>query len=439
MTRTALAAALFAVVSAAPAAASYSATRLANGKFDLEFSGLGAAQYVIQATTNFTAWTDLGFIQPTNGALRFVDNGATNLPLRFYRVVSNLDLLTLSGTVRDFYTSAPVTNAAVSTTLDPRTAVSDGNGLFSIVTTIPATNSSFTYTINVSAGGYNSASLSGPWPVHLQNLDVRLVPPPNNDHFANRIPLTGTATNTSASSLGASKEANEPDHAGNTGGKSVWWRWTAPAAGEVTIDTVGSDFDTVLAVYQGTALSNLSTNEVASSDDTLTNNASAVTFTTVAGHVYQIAVDGLFGAAGTVQLNLIFHGPPANDKFINRILLTGTNVSVTGENFVATKDTGEPAHWGAESGGKSVWWSWTAPASGPVTISTVGSDFDTVLAVYTGTAVGSLTLKANDDSTGDGGTGEVTFNAEESRTYQIAVDGFSATDAGNIVLTITQP
>jgi len=437
MIRTALAVALLAVVHAAPAAASYSVTRLANGRFDLQFSGLGAAQYVIQTTTNFAAWTDLGYIQPTNGALRFIDNGATNLPLRFYRVVSNLNLLTLSGTVRDFYTLAPVTNAAVSTTLDSRTAVTDRNGIFSLITTIPATNSSFTYSINVSAGGYNSTSISSNWPVPLQNLDVHLVPPPNNDNFASRIPLTGAATNTSASSLGASKEANEPDHAGNAGGKSVWWRWTAPSAGELTIDTLGSDFDTLLGVYRGTTLPTLI--EEASSEDTQTNTASAVTFTVTNGVTYQIAVDGLNGEAGTVQLNLLFYGPPANDRFVNRIPLMGTNVSVIGENFVATKDTGEPAHWGGESGGKSVWWSWTATNSRPVTISTAGSDFDTVLAVYTGTAVGSLTLQASDDSTGDGGTGEVTFNVEKDKIYMIAVDGFSPTDRGNIALTITQP
>jgi hypothetical protein len=45
-----------------------------------------------------------------------------------------------------------------------------------------------------------------------------------------------------------------------------------------------------------------------------------------------------------------------------------------------------------DAGGKSVWWRWTAPASGPVQVSLSGSAFSTLLAVYTGPTVGSLTL-----------------------------------------------
>jgi hypothetical protein len=40
----------------------------------------------------------------------------------------------------------------------------------------------------------------------------------------------------------------------------------------------------------------------------------------------------------------------------------------------------EPDHDG-NPGGKSVWWTWVAPANGLVTVSTQGSTFDTVLAV----------------------------------------------------------
>jgi len=38
-------------------------------------------------------------------------------------------------------------------------------------------------------------------------------------------------------------------HAGEVGGHSVWFRWTAPASGPVDFNTVGSDFNTTLAVY----------------------------------------------------------------------------------------------------------------------------------------------------------------------------------------------
>ena len=52
---------------------------------------------------------------------------------------------------------------------------------------------------------------------------------PANDNFANAIVLTGNTLTTSGSNVAATKEAGEPNHAGNSGGASVWWSWTAPA------------------------------------------------------------------------------------------------------------------------------------------------------------------------------------------------------------------
>ena len=46
----------------------------------------------------------------------------------------------------------------------------------------------------------------------------------------------------------ATSEVGERYHARLIGGKSVWWTWTAPAWGQVTIDTIGSTFDTLLGV-----------------------------------------------------------------------------------------------------------------------------------------------------------------------------------------------
>lgn len=96
-------------------------------------------------------------------------------------------------------------------------------------------------------------------------------------------------------------------------------------------------------------------------------------------------------------------------------------------------------------GGKSLWWSWTAPASGPVTISTCGSDFDTVLAVYTGNAVDALSLVASNNNSVCSGVSnvqsQVQFNAIAGTNYQIAVDGFKyaaepGARSGNITLSI---
>lgn len=70
---------------------------------------------------------------------------------------------------------------------------------------------------------------------------------PSNDSFGSASPLTGLAGQSSGWNLNASKKTGEPGHAGNSGGKSVWWTWTAPVAGTLSLDTHGSGFDTLLA------------------------------------------------------------------------------------------------------------------------------------------------------------------------------------------------
>ncbi len=124
---------------------------------------------------------------------------------------------------------------------------------------------------------------------------------PTNDKVANATLLQGTSISTGGSNQGATKESGEPNHAGSSGGRSVWWRWTAPSSGAVTIDTFGSNFDTLLGVYRGTQLSMLTT--VASNDDT-GGRQSQVSFQAISGTTYSIAVDGYNGAMGSVVLHL---------------------------------------------------------------------------------------------------------------------------------------
>lgn len=124
---------------------------------------------------------------------------------------------------------------------------------------------------------------------------------PSNDAFAAASVLSGGSGNVTASTLLATRETNEPQHAGNPGGHSIWWRWTAPAAGQVSLDTQGSGFDTLLAVYAGEDVTTLQS--LASSDNAAAATTSAVLFQAQAGTTYRIAVDGTNAEAGTAQLN----------------------------------------------------------------------------------------------------------------------------------------
>lgn len=129
--------------------------------------------------------------------------------------------------------------------------------------------------------------------------------------------------------------------------------------------------------------------------------------------------------------------PPANDAFASRAQLSGSAVSATGYNAGATREAGEPNHAGG-NGTSSVWWTWTAPSSTRITISTVGSTFDTLLAVYTGNSMSALTLVAANDDDADAadGSSEVTLAATLGTTYQIVVDGFEG-DTGEIALRLS--
>jgi hypothetical protein len=133
------------------------------------------------------------------------------------------------------------------------------------------------------------------------------IAPQPNDNFSNAISLMGPLVSTNGANTGTTKEIGEPDHAGNSGGKSVWWNWTAPTNGTVTINTFGSSFDTVLAVYTGTVVSNLS--PIATNDDS-GGVTSQVSFSANAGATYRIAVDGKNGAFGRVVLNISAAMPP---------------------------------------------------------------------------------------------------------------------------------
>src|SRR5262249_11803712 len=110
---------------------------------------------------------------------------------------------------------------------------------------------------------------------------------------------------------------------------------------------------------------------------------------------------------------------PANDNFTSATVITGPSGSVGGSNVGATVEPGEPSLTG-NPGGQSVWYTWTAPSDMSVTFNTVGSDFDTLLGVFTGgPTVDNLTLIQDNDNAGNGLQSRVSFAATAGTTYYI--------------------
>jgi hypothetical protein len=163
---------------------------------------------------------------------------------------------------------------------------------------------------------------------------------------------------------------------------------------------------------------------------------------------YELSADDISGAH-------TMYGPPgvpANDSFANAAtpFISGAQSVIYGYNTNATKESGEPSHADdggpnpkPNPGGRSVWWRWAAPASGNVTLDTRGSYFDTILGVYTGGSLATLTRVASSDDIDPGRiqASKVSFRAVSGTIYRIAVDGFNnedgnGADSGSIILNL---
>jgi hypothetical protein len=127
---------------------------------------------------------------------------------------------------------------------------------------------------------------------------------PINDFLVNATPLTNAFGATAANTRRATKESGEPNHAGNVGGKSVWWLFTAPADGNLWLSTTNTTFDTLLALYQGNQVAGLT--NLASNDDAYFDapgGFSSLTQAVRLNQSYWIAVDGYDGVSGATFLS----------------------------------------------------------------------------------------------------------------------------------------
>jgi Ca2+-binding RTX toxin-like protein len=130
--------------------------------------------------------------------------------------------------------------------------------------------------------------------------------PPTNDDFADAAEVTGPLPFAdSVDTTEATDQPGEPS-AGNFGcgftSATVWYSFTPSVDTIVGADTVGSDFDTTLAVWTGSDLGSLSL--VGCSDDARGGFQSTVPFAAEAGVQYQIQVGGFAGQTGVLEFHV---------------------------------------------------------------------------------------------------------------------------------------
>lgn len=246
-------------------------------------------------------------------------------------------------------------------------------------------------------------------------LQLHFVPCGTNDH---RVCSTGIASNPSratASTAGFTLEAGEPRPCGGMAA-TAWYKYTAATAQSVVVDTGGSTFDTVLAVFvdDDDALGAL----VACNDDGVFGQGSAVRFTTSPGTSYFIQLGGYYGATGQASLTL---APCATNDHVGCAPSVASSAE-TRSTSAYTLEAGERRPCG--SIGKTAWWSYTPTTTRTMTVDTAGSSFDTVLAAYAGSVTSTSLVCIDDTSTSR--QARITFTAYAGQTYYIQAGGYDS-------------
>jgi hypothetical protein len=132
----------------------------------------------------------------------------------------------------------------------------------------------------------------------------------------------GTLGSQIINNFNSTTQQGEPIHSSVIGGASRWYKLTAGEDATLVIDTLGSDIDTVLAVYTGTDIFTLSL--VAEDNNGAPDGVrSRVGFAATTGQEYLVAVDGLDGAQGNILLNWRMGIPPNVISDAQKLILVG--------------------------------------------------------------------------------------------------------------------
>lgn len=130
-------------------------------------------------------------------------------------------------------------------------------------------------------------------------------PPPTNESCW--MAVNATSGSHLFSTLGAHSYGPRPAHCDQPTARSIgadiWFNYVAPSSGTLTIDTCGSGFDTVLAVYNGTTCPVTNARQIACNDDSCGLQA-AVSVPVAAGESFKIRVGGFNGAVGMGRLRI---------------------------------------------------------------------------------------------------------------------------------------
>lgn len=290
--------------------------------------------------------------------------------------------------------------------------------------------------IHVSAGDVLRPVVSSAWPDNtgFYTISTAFTPSPANDDLANRVELFSrhkvTGTN-----LGASTEQNEANNP-YTNWRSVWYSFTAPATSTVNID-VCSDFALNLVTYNGSSYPLAPQSYAQGNVPGGCGDGLYYTYLTnvavTAGQELMIQVGGYNGYEynGNFDISVNYNGVPPNDLWANaKDLGSGYSAVDYGDNTNSSTSPEMPKIDGTYRS-SSVWYQWTAPATGPVRIDTCDGPLTTanlMLAVFDRNDVvaddnNAVQVAVDHDSCSGNrdDMGSLTLSAVQGTTYLIVV------------------
>ena len=170
---------------------------------------------------------------------------------------------------------------------------------------------------------------------------------------------------------------------------TVWYEYVPDISGRMEIDTFGSDYNTVLAVFEycpGSPPICASPDQLACNDDFAFGTTSQVILDVVAGDQYIIKVSDYNTTDGGGMLNFNLRWSPFNDACEDATLITTPNFapppSSTQNAQTDLCEALESCEVNNIGVSNSVWYEYVACSDGTIDISTDGSSFDTVLSIF---------------------------------------------------------
>jgi hypothetical protein len=221
----------------------------------------------------------------------------------------------------------------------------------------------------------------------------------------------------------------------NESSRGLWYRFESPDDVGVAVDTFGSAFNTVLAVYRddGATLDQIAcNNDFGSSQSRVVWSAERGQAYYVLATAYQVV------PAGRLRVHFSVADIPANDSREGALPTSPADPQpVVHQAHSATSSPSDPAFSCVPFYGYSLWYRVPA-ATGGLTARTSGSNYDTVVAVYREGEDGALTEIACNDQEGPGIKTSVASWTGDGGDYLVVVAAYPGFVGGVLQLTVTQ-